>query len=188
MAQLPNKTHPKHTPQSCKPAPLTLTIAAFSMLYLAPHFITNLKAEDTSRFTMIETEDGIIRLDKQTGAMSSCKNTANSWTCQPITSNQSPNNIQGSTPESASDKEKIATLELENKKLKQRIADLELRSPSGPDDLTDPAYPNEEKRLKLPSEEEVDEAITYMEKMIRKFGGAMKRLQEEKQKEPHTEL
>ncbi len=148
-----------------------------AVLLLSPAMPMVAMAEETSRYTMIETDDGIIRLDKQTGAMSNCKKSFESWACEPM--REMTQEQKNSSP--ADENEQIAALKLENLKLKQRLADLEQLKQS-PDDL------EHDKKFKLPSDEEVDEAITYMEKMIRKFGGAMKRLREERYKGPETEL
>lgn len=160
------------------PCPDKLKLALCSAaLLLSPAMHITAMAEETSRYTMIETDEGIIRLDKQTGAMSNCKKSFERWACEPM--REMTEEQKSASP--ADENEQIAALKLENLKLKQQLADLEQLKQS-PDDL------ERDKKFNLPSDEEVDEAITYMEKMIRKFGGAMKRLREERYKEPETEL
>lgn len=151
-----------------------------SALVLSPASIA-LADETGSRFTMIESKNGIIRLDKKTGAMSNCKKSTTGWSCKPIkeTTEASSHSPNEQNEELFSKLQKAnEALEKENQILKQRIANLELG-------LNDE---KSEKKLKLPTDEEVDEAITYMEKMIRKFGGAMKRLREKHPEVPGTEL
>jgi|GEM_PF-994112 len=144
-----------------------------------------LAEEIDSRYTMIESKNGIIRLDKKTGSMSNCKKSTSGWACRPIKETKDadkqteqvvkPNN----NDELFSELQKAnEALEKENQILKQKIANLELGI------IEEPT----KKKLKLPTDEEVDEAITYMEKMIRKFGGAMKRLREKHPDLPGTEL
>lgn len=127
-------------------------------------------AHETERYTMLETEDGIVRLDKQTGAISTCKNTAANWSCQPMDETSNPRD----------ENETIAALKQENKNLRRRLENFKTAETEKHDS------PN--KKLTLPSDEDVDQAIQYMEKMIRKFGGAMKRLQKNQEDEPRQEL
>lgn len=137
--------------------------------------------ENSSRYTMIESKNGIIRLDKKTGALSNCKKSADGWTCRSIKETNEVNNGTrlDDNEELVSELQKEnEALKKENLNLKQKIANLELGLDGEPT----------KKKLKLPTDEEVDEAITYMEKMIRKFGGAMKRLREKHPDAPGTEL
>ena len=119
------------------------------------------KAHETGRFTMLETKDGIIRLDKQTGTMSTCTNTASGWSCLPMSN-------QGLSP--LPDSEPLSDLKKENLDLKQRLEKLEKGQEYKPS--------KSREKLKLPTDEEVDQAIEYIEKMIRKFKGSMDRLKE----------
>ena len=43
-------------------------------------------AQDSAagRYTMHQTEDGFVRLDTQTGAVSLCRKEANAWSCRDI--------------------------------------------------------------------------------------------------------
>lgn len=134
--------------------------------------------EIPSRYSMIESNNGIIRLDKKTGSMSNCKKLAGDWTCIPIKELSETNSKIENAELFAKLQKANKALEQENQHLKQKIADLEFGLNEKPTD----------KKFKLPSDEEVDEAITYMEKMIRKFGGAMKRLREKNSDAPETEL
>ncbi len=157
----------------------------FILLTLITPVKSVLAEETISRYTMIESKNGIIRLDKKTGALSNCKKSADGWTCRAIKETNEVNkktgadNNQDNTDELFSELQKEnEALKKENLNLKQQIANLELGLEGEPT----------KKKLKLPTDEEVDEAITYMEKMIRKFGGAMKRLREKHPDVPGTEL
>ena len=157
---------------------LSLLTCLTSALFLTCLVKSSTAEETQSRYSMIESENGIIRLDKKTGSMSNCKKTSDDWTCTPIkeaskTNTKRANNERVDELQNANE-----TLEKENQRLKQKIEDLEFGLNEKPAD----------KKFKLPSDEEVDEAITYMEKMIRKFGGAMKRLREKHPESPETEL
>ena len=144
---------------------------------------TPVKAEETSsRYEMMESKNGVIRLDKKTGSMSNCKKSSEGWTCSPVkelTTNgsETENALENESLLSELQKENEA-LHKENKSLKQKVADLEFGLNGKQTD----------KKFNLPSDKEVDEAITYMEKMIRKFGGAMKRLREKQSDATEQEL
>lgn len=127
-------------------------------------FSTPLSAHETGRYSMLETKNGIVRLDKQTGAMATCKTNPeeNGWDCTPLADNALT---------TTTDNETIKQLRRENLKLKQQLAnkfDKESFKPS-----------ESEKQFKFPNDEEIDQSIEYMEKMIRKFRDAMKRLKDE---------
>ena len=157
---------------------LILLTCLGSALFLIGQVKNTSADEAQSRYSMIESENGIIRLDKKTGSMSNCKKLAGGWTCIPIKELSETDTKIENTELFAELQKANEALEKENQRLKQKIADLEFGLNEKPTD----------KKFKLPSDEEVDEAITYMEKMIRKFGGAMKRLREKHPDAPETEL
>ena len=141
-------------------------------------------AHETERFMMLETKEGVLRLDKQNGAIDTCLKKDEKWQCRPIT--ETNTNYKPETNELDQESQDIISdLRLKNLKLRQRIADLEAKQSLNSKE----APPEDEQKLKLPTDEEVDEAISYMEKMIRKFRGAMNRLRKEHEQElPGTEL
>ena len=129
------------------------------MLSLLPHTVS---AHETGRYTMLESKNGVVRLDKKTGAMATCKSSPDGWQCAPI----ADKSLQTKT-----DNEIIEKLRQENLHLKQQLANKQDQDSFKPG--------NSEPKLNLPSDEEVDQSIEYMEKMIRKFRDAMKRLRDE---------
>lgn len=160
-------TRANHLQKALKHAPLPASLIGLCLLSATPAF-----AHDTGRYTMLETKDGVVRLDKRSGALSTCVRDDSGWNCSPLSDGETATTP---TPENTED---LAELRRENLRLKQRIANLEANKTPLPED---------NQKLNLPSDEEVDEAISYMERMIRKFRGAMKRLRENEQ-EPPTEL
>lgn len=136
---------------------ITPLILAGSLTFLPQSAL----AHEEGRYTMLETKNGVIRLDRKTGAMTTCVPLPNGWKCEPLVKKGAG---------AGADQDRVTELEDENFRLKQKLAE------RSDDDLNDPD--SEPKKFKLPSDEEVDEAIEYMERMIRKFGGAMKRLRE----------
>ncbi|MFN3745708.1 MAG: hypothetical protein ACK4TL_13475 [Hyphomicrobiaceae bacterium] len=128
--------------------------------------------EAPGRFTMQPVEGGFLRLDTQTGAVSLCRpGTGNLVVCQPAQEEQ------GLAQE-------IARLRAENLELKAEVK--RLKETAG---LTSPdtERPGKEK-FQLPSEEDVDSALDYLERMFKKFRDRLRRLDEDGGKKPGTPL
>ena len=123
-----------------------------------------------NRFTMTPTDNGFLRLDTQTGAISICNNNDGQWHCK----NLAPK--EQSTPLNNSDKiasNDLIKLQQENKELKAEIKKLE-------EEIFKVSKDNPgNKQLKLPSEEDVDKVMTFMERLIERLKGLGKKLQED---------
>ena len=131
----------------------------------------------TGRYTMSPTEGGVIRLDRETGAMSFCTGKDGAWSCKEM-------------PESENDlAQRVERLERENSALRAQAE----RSPAHPPaseppaagDLIPPAPPGD---LPVPTERDVDKLFDYVEGMVRKFKERIDRLEREAQKEPDIPL
>lgn len=108
-------------------------------------------AQDMQRYSMEKTEAGIIRLDRQTGEFSLCKEQAGKVECAET------------KPAQLSNDERVILLEKQVADLTARIAKLEK---SGVANGT------------LPSEEEFEKGLSYMERFMRSFMGVAKSLDE----------
>lgn len=125
------------------------------------------------RFTMQPIEGGFLRLDTQTGAVSTCRaGSENLVLCQPAQEEQ-----QGLAKE-------IARLRAENVELKAEVKRLQEIADAQPGPPT--AGPPVEK-FQLPSEEDVDSALDYLERMFKKFRDRLRNLEEDGKK-PGTPL
>lgn len=125
--------------------------------------------ERPGRYTMNPVDGGFARLDTETGAMSICKPqskdaSADKWSCQPMGDGTA----------------ELRRLETENRELRAEIKRMEDnlglngdKSKGGEKQAERPGG------LNLPSEQEVDKALSYMERMIKKFHDTMKRLEGE---------
>lgn len=131
-------------------------------------------ADDVAeRYTMSPVEGGFLRLDKETGAVAMCASKAGTWACDPV------EDRTGAATESK--------LETENKDLKARIKALEdaldnVATPTTPPDTAPPAP-----KSQLPTEEEVDQALDYVERIFKKFRDRMRKLDEPLPPEPGSE-
>ncbi len=108
-------------------------------------------AQDMQRYSMEKTEAGIIRLDRQTGEFALCKEQSGKIECAET------------KPAQLSSDERTLLLEKQVADLTARIAKLEK---SGVANST------------LPSEEEFEKGLGYMERFMRSFMGVAKSLDE----------
>lgn len=140
--------------------------------------------EDAGRFMMSPTEGGMIRLDRQTGAMAFCSGSEGNWSCKDM-------------PETESAlKKRVDELEAEKRALE---AEKELRQgpPGGPAakapepgepplaEATPPPPPGD---MPLPNERDVDKLFDYVEGMVKKFKERIDRLERESKKGPEVPL
>lgn len=103
-------------------------------------------SDGPARYSFHPVQDGFLRLDNQTGAMSYCTPRAVGWACQAV-------------PEDRAALEKeIGQLQDEVGALKKEIAELKA-----------PAKDNNEVKLKLPTREEIDQARAVVEDAWRRL-------------------
>lgn len=105
------------------------------------------------RFTIMPADGGFLRLDKETGAVAMCAHTGNTWACTPV----EDRTTSAPSPE-------LSRLQQENKDLKERVKALE----EALETSTPPAGPPGSK-LQLPTDQEVDQALDYLERIYKKF-------------------
>lgn len=105
---------------------------------------------DSGRYALEKTDDGYLRLDRQTGAVSHCnKPEGGDWTCRAVADDR-------------------AALEAEIERMTDDIADLRARL--GEDKSTS------DRILNLPTRDEVDEMMGFMEDVMKRFKGMVDRL------------
>jgi hypothetical protein len=124
------------------------------------------------RFTMQPIEGGFLRLDTQTGAVSTCRAGAeNLVLCQPAQDAQE------------SQAREIARLRAENDGLRAEVKRLQEAAGTQPPPVASPPA----EKFQLPTEEEVDSALDYVERMFKKFRDRLRNLEQE-EKKPGTPL
>lgn len=118
--------------------------------------------ERPARYAMQPVDGGaVLRLDTETGAMALCSRRDNQMTCETVAI-------------ADADKE-VDRLTRENRELKadiKRLEDLLAGSPS-----TGKRHAERSPKFELPSEEDVDKALSYLERMFKKFRDRMKDLE-----------
>ncbi|MEO1710161.1 MAG: hypothetical protein AAFR70_07825 [Pseudomonadota bacterium] len=145
----------------------TSALACLCLAATATLAVTN-DASAAGRYTMSPSGDGFVRLDTETGLMSFCRKTDAAWDCQAMQDT------------SAKMTRELETLRRENAKLKERLASRTTVIP--PDDsrpadgkAPDLGVPG----LNLPSEQEVDRALGYFNRVFKKFRDSMQDLRDE---------
>lgn len=121
------------------------------------------KSADTQagRYVLKETPDGFLRLDTRSGDVSMCSKAEGKWGCR-------------SMDEDGGDvRDRIVELERENSRLKDKIAKLD-EGGVGPT--------TQRRKFELPSDEEIDKAMTFVDKMLRRFKDALDNLKNDEEK------
>lgn len=157
---------------------LGIAAALALALVLLGASITSASAQDRpGRFTMSPIDGGFARLDTETGVMALCRAQpgnaagAGAWNCQPMADTAAE--TQG----------RLVKLEGENKDLRAEVKRLEDllglngERPKGEGPQAEQRPGGRSGGLGLPSEEDVDKAVSYMERMVKKLQDAMKRLE-----------
>lgn len=141
-------------------------------------------ASDTpGRYTMSPTDGGVIRLDRETGAMSFCTGKEGAWSCKDM------NEVESEL------KKRVEDLERENRALRAEARRLPVAPPgtahppgNAPPGAGDTVPPNPPANLPMPTEEDVDELFDYVQGMVKKFKERIDRLEKEAKKEPNTDM
>ena len=115
-------------------------------------------AQDASRFQMEKSANGYVRMDTRTGEMSICEETSGQLVCRLA------------ADERAAFENDVERLQDNIDALEKRVAALESR-PAIPDAL-------------LPSEEDFEKSLSYMEQFFRRFMGIVKDIEKDDPKAP----
>jgi len=130
------------------------------------------KAEESGgRYSMTPTPNGVVRLDKETGAMSLCTGTAGQGSCQDMNDSQRTLTAE------------IDRLRAENKSLKDQLDHVDQNlglNDNGPD--------TPKPKFTLPTEQDVDRAFDYLEAMAKKIHERLDKLQEQQERGPGKAL
>ena len=142
-----------------------IRIAAPALLALAMTLPAAAQVREApGRYTMQPVDGGFLRLDTQTGAVTMCRPGAGGTvSCQP---SQGDQGLPG----------EVARLQAENIELKAEVKRLEaiagLGARGGPQLNSQPP-----EKLQLPTEQDVDQALDYVERMYKKFRDRLRNLE-----------
>ena len=125
-------------------------------------------AKDAGRYSMTPIDNGFLRLDSETGAVSVCKTDDEKWSCKSVTDDRLA--IQ----------KRIDQLEQDNSALSAEIARLEALL----GEQTDTTSPQKRTAVPvLPSDEEVDKFIGFINRTAKKFKDMIENLKSDGQDE-----
>lgn len=110
-------------------------------------------AEDLTRYALEKTADGYVRMDKSTGEMSICKEQGDQLVCRLAADDRLAIDDQ------------MASLEQRLNALEVKLGTMEKSGLTG--------------KQSLPTDEEFEKTIGYMEKFFRRFMGVVKELNDE---------
>ena len=139
-------------PRAASSAPATIAIADTEAIAKAA-------PGGAGRFAMTPVEGGFLRMDTDTGTVSLCAKKPAGWTCETVADDYKA--LQ-------KDADRLTK---ENEALKRELAELRKDAPSGVPQGKD------DRKIELPSEEDVDKAIGQVEKYLKKFRGLIEKYQ-----------
>lgn len=123
-------------------------------------------SETPGRFTMTPAGDGFLKLDTATGAVSQCKEANDAFVCKAV------------ADDAAAMSAEIDRLAKENEQLRQGRASGDALAAVPPA----ASMPDQSAPLKLPSDKDIDQAMGFIEKMLKRF----KTLMDDLKSQPDT--
>ncbi|MCL4768284.1 MAG: hypothetical protein KJZ80_18850 [Hyphomicrobiaceae bacterium] len=126
--------------------------------------------ERQGRYAMSPAENGFARLDTETGAMSLCSRRDGKWVCELM------------EDEAKTLREEVERLRAEVQRLEEQAA-LADRTPG-----EGPRAERPGTKLELPSEEDIDKALDYVERIFRKFRDRIREFDNQNQERKGTQL
>lgn len=141
----------------------TLMVMAIAVAGMAPGALAQTNPAPNDRYMISPVEDGILRVDRKTGRVSICRKGGGDWTCELV-----PDDLRAL-------KREIDQLSVENLRLRSALAKFDPEAARQP--APGPATPRPETgNNQLPTEEEVDKAVSLVERMMRRFMEAARNL------------
>ena len=120
-------------------------LVAFAMALATP---VSAEENATTRYTMTPIEGGALRLDTLTGAVARCVETGGAWGCRAL------------PDEALALQDEIDRLAEENARLKSDLGDASGEAGSSGEPV---------ESFKLPSDAEVDRAMSFVERVLKRF-------------------
>ena len=134
---------------------LLVVIAGVAALGAASARAENGSAEkEDGRFTFHRTDDGFLRLDGRSGEVSICTRPPEGWRCQAV-------------PDERTALEGEIARQSDNAVLKKELLAHDLALPSGI--KPDAAAKAGEPRISLPSDSDINQVMTFVEKVWKRF-------------------
>jgi hypothetical protein len=146
---------------------LALSLALFASATLAE---TPTPDSENGRYTFTQAPEGLLRLDTRTGHVSVCAKRAVGWACQIVPDERTALETE------------IGRLQNESVALKKELIARGIALPSGSRAPDKPSEKSNDLVLKLPSDAELDRAMTFFEKMWKRLIEMVQSMQREQDK------
>ena len=146
------------------------SVLAIAMVGIALALPSAAQELDTDRFHVVDTADGVLRIDRETGSISECQRETSGWVCRLVADDRQAYEAE------------INRLDAEVERLESDLADaLTALDIAGGEPLTreDAAR----RALELPSEEELDAVMDTAEEVMSRFFGMVERLRNDIEQE-----
>jgi hypothetical protein len=169
--------------RATSPLKFSVSIAAAAAVFLCVGGIGAAAAQampdaENGRYALSPVDDGVVRLDTRTGAVSTCNNTGNGWTCY------------AAPDERAALDAEIGRLQADNEKLKAQLA---AREPTVAGKIDEPlpktdslkkpepkvAEGERKIEIPLPSDRDVDRVMSFLEQAWRRLVEMANRMQKD---------
>ncbi len=156
---------------------IAVVVAAVGLgvMSLPPARAQSMPDTENGRYTLSPVTDGVLRLDTRTGTMSTCNNNGNGWACYAM------------PDERAALDAEIGRLQGDNEKLKAQLAQQDSstgkideaypKSDSLKKDGTKSAESQRKLELTLPSDQDIDRAMGFLERAWRRLVEMANRIQ-----------
>lgn len=146
-----------------------LCVTTFCLAPAQAQLVTEPLADD--QYHIVQIADGILRIDRQSGEITECRDDGNGWICR-----LSADDRQAYEAE-------INRLDMEIGRLENEVSRLQGTLEGMPDDETSPDFPEPDpsmrERLDLPTDEELDAVMDTAEEAMRRFFGIVQGLRED---------
>jgi hypothetical protein len=126
-------------------------------------------AAPSGRYQIAPDEDGFVRLDTRTGAMTHCGKREGAWRCDVLADDRAgvDRRLDGLDKEVAALKDEIGRLTAALSAMEKKFQ----TSPAAPPSATDPSAGT--------GDEELDEALSFAERLMRRFFDMVRELKSE---------
>jgi hypothetical protein len=166
------------TPSPSKLAPVLVAAVVFSLAGIGAAAAQSMPDTEDGRYALSPVDDGVVRLDTRTGAVSTCNNTGTGWACY------------AAPDERAALDAEIGRLQADNEKLKAQLAAREptvtgkIDEPLPKTDSLkkpEPKVADGERKIEipLPSDRDMDRVMSFLEQAWRRLVEMANRVQKD---------